>query len=132
MATVTIKLFIFSLVMRKPLNQPIATPNTNITAIATKALVCHPSPPCSGAAINRPATMAVNPIVDSDERSKLPVISVKDCPITNNPNAATRTKILTRLCGVKKLGESSEKTTSATSTNTQIRFSIKKRKRPFA
>ena len=41
--------------------------------------------------------MAVRPMVDSEERSKLPVMSVNDWPMTNRPKAATRTKMLIKL-----------------------------------
>ena len=97
MATVTMKLFILNRVISVPLIQPIRQPNTSITAIATRGFASQPNPPVPTAAIISPPTIAVRPMVDSDDRSKLPVIRVNDWPMTSRPRAATRTKMLTRL-----------------------------------
>jgi hypothetical protein len=90
--------------------------------IANKGDISYPNPPLAADAIKRAPTMAVNPKPDSADRSKLPEIMAKDCPITNIPKDADLYRMLTRLKGVRKLGDKVENIASAASTRIQIRL----------
>jgi len=120
---VTTRLFIFSRVTISPLSTPTPTPTSSMMTIATPGGYMVPNPPKASSAINSPPTMAVRPMLDSDERSKWPVSIVKDWPITNMPTAATRGMMPTRFDGSANRSDRREKAARAIRTSTQIRLS---------
>lgn len=123
-ASVTIKAFIFSFTTKKPFINPIAAPTKSIIKIVRIGLTDRPEVKLKGTIIHAP-NIAVNPRIDSIERSKFPVNSTTDSAITKIPVADAEKIIFLKFAILKKEGMVNEQTIKVVNSNIHIILSLK-------
>ena len=85
MASVTMKAFTRSLMMKKLLMQPTPAPMASMRTMTSAGGSCQPEPKNALVDTIQAPTSAVNPSVDSEDRSKRPASRQKIMPITRMP-----------------------------------------------
>src|SRR6266699_1970310 len=103
-ASVKMKALKPSLITRKPLKAPTASPTSRTIAIPRNGFQLVPRPWPSFETISQAPTIGARPYVDCRDRSNLPVSRIRDSATTTAPNAADSCATLMKLAAVRKAG----------------------------
>src|SRR5256885_11857714 len=111
-ASVKMKALKPSLITRKPLKAPTASPTSRTIAIPRSGSQLVPRPWPSFETISQAPTIGARPYVDCRDRSNLPVSRIRLSATTTAPNAADSCATLIKLSAVRKAGFTKAPTTS--------------------
>src|SRR5947209_2192844 len=102
-----------SLITRKPLKAPTASPTNRTIAIPRNGFQLVPRPWPSFETISQAPTIGARPYVDCRDRSNLPVSRIRVSATTTTPNGAASCATLMKLSEVRKAGFSKVPMTSS-------------------